>query len=86
VLVQGSTEALPASRGPKKGNPPNGGVLSNSALAGVLAGLLVRLIRLTALLRLALTVLFHANLQKIAETSFEWSSFKVLEVSMPDAN
>jgi hypothetical protein len=37
-------------------------------LAGLLTLLLIRLIRLAALLRLALIVLFHINLQKIAET------------------
>jgi hypothetical protein len=38
---------------------------SNSALVRALAGLLTRLL---TLLRLALVVLFHENLQKIAET------------------
>jgi hypothetical protein len=37
-------------------------------LAGLLTLLLIRLVRLAALLRLALVVLFHINLQKIAET------------------
>ena len=37
-------------------------------LAGLLTLLLIRPIRLAALLRLGLVVLFHTNLQKIAET------------------
>jgi hypothetical protein len=37
---------LPALRDPKKRTPPNGGVLSNSALVRVLAGLLTGLLRL----------------------------------------
>jgi hypothetical protein len=55
-------------------------------LTGLLTLLLLRLIRLVALLRLALAVLFHVNLQKITKTSFECSSFKLPQVSMPRAN
>jgi hypothetical protein len=55
-------------------------------LTGLLTLLLLRLIRLAALLRLALVVLFHVNLQKIAETSFECPSFKLLQIPMPRAN
>ena len=46
-------------------------------LAGLLTLLLTWLTRLAALLRLALVVLFHVNLQKIAKTSFECSSLKL---------
>jgi hypothetical protein len=42
------------------------GLLLAWLLAGLLTLLLIRLIRLAALLRLALVVLFHVNLQKIA--------------------
>jgi hypothetical protein len=65
------------------------GLLRLLLLACLLARLtllLVRLIRLAALLRLALAVLFHVNLQKIAETSFECSSLKLHLVAMPRAN
>lgn len=51
-------------------------------LTGLLTLLLIGLIRLPALLRLAFVVVFHANLQKISETSFECSSFKLTRIHM----
>jgi hypothetical protein len=46
-------------------------------LTGLLTLLLARLVGLAALLRLALVVLIHVNLQKLLKKRFECSSFKL---------